>query len=54
MVSPAALASLFITLRRQRMSHVVEIEARRQGHTVTEQSLADGSIKLTINIGGAA
>jgi len=27
------------------------IEARRQGHTVTEQSLADGSIKLTISIG---
>jgi hypothetical protein len=29
------------------------IEARKKGHTVTEQSLADGSIKLTINGGGA-
>ena len=26
-----------------------KIEARRKGHTVTEQSLTDGSIKLTIN-----
>ena len=31
-----------------------KIEARRQGHTCTEQSLADGSIKLTINVGGVA
>jgi hypothetical protein len=31
-----------------------KIEARRHGHTVTEQSLANGSIKLTINVGGAA
>ena len=30
------------------------IEANRRGHTVTEQSLADGSIKLTVQIGGAA
>lgn len=30
------------------------IEARRKGHTVTEQALADGSIKLTIQVGGAA
>ena len=29
------------------------LEARRQGHTVTEQPLADGSIKLTIQVGGA-
>jgi hypothetical protein len=28
------------------------IEARRKGHTVTEQSLADGSIKLTIQVTG--
>ena len=28
------------------------IEARRKGHTVTEQALADGSIKLTIQVGG--
>jgi len=30
------------------------IEARRKGHTCTEQQLADGSVKLTINVGGAA
>ena len=30
------------------------IEARKRGHTVTEQSLADGSIKLTVQIGGVA
>jgi hypothetical protein len=30
------------------------IEARKQGHTVTEQQLSDGSVKLTINVGGAA
>lgn len=28
------------------------IEARQAGHTVTEQPLADGSIKLTIQMGG--
>ncbi len=27
-------------------------EARRTGNTVTEQTLADGSIKLTIQVGG--
>ena len=27
------------------------IEARRQGHSVTEQPLHDGSVKLTINVG---
>ena len=30
-----------------------KLEARRAGHTVTEQPLADGSIKLTIQVGGA-
>ena len=30
------------------------IQARRQGHSVTEQPLTDGSIKLTITVGGAA
>lgn len=28
------------------------IEARQQGHQVTEQQLADGSIKLTIQVAG--
>jgi hypothetical protein len=28
------------------------IEAHKAGHTVTEQPLADGSIKLTIQVGG--
>jgi hypothetical protein len=31
-----------------------KIEARKKGHIVTEQPLADGSIKLTVNLGGAA
>ena len=31
-----------------------KIEARRKGHTCTEQQLADGSVKLTVNVGGAA
>ena len=31
-----------------------KIEARRRGNNCTEQQLADGSIKLTINVGGAA
>lgn len=29
-------------------------EARRKGHSCTEQRLADGSIKMTINVGGAS
>ena len=38
-------------------SYAVEkakLEARKQGHSVTEQTLTDGSIKLTIQVGGAA
>lgn len=31
-----------------------KIEARRRGHSVTEQQLADGSIKLTIQVAGGA
>jgi hypothetical protein len=31
-----------------------KIEARRKGHVCTEQQLGDGSIKLTVNVGGAA
>jgi hypothetical protein len=31
-----------------------KLEARRAGHAVIEQSLADGSIKLTVQLGGAA
>jgi len=30
------------------------IEARRAGHSVIEQSLQDGSIKLTVSVGGVA
>mgnify|MGYP007059379824 CR=1 FL=1 len=29
-----------------------KIEGRKQGHTVMEQQLADGSIKLTVNVRG--
>jgi hypothetical protein len=32
----------------------VSLEAHRQGHSVTEQLLADGSIKLTIQVTGGA
>ena len=31
-----------------------KIEARKKGHSVTEQSLQDGSIKLTIQVAGGA
>jgi hypothetical protein len=30
------------------------LEARKHGHTVTEQSLSDGSVKLTIQVAGGA
>jgi hypothetical protein len=30
------------------------LEARRRGHSVVEQPLADGSVKLTITVGGAS
>ena len=30
------------------------LECRRRGHTLTEQELADGSIKLTIQVAGGA
>ena len=36
-------------------SYAVEkskLEARREGHSVTESLLANGSVKLTINVGG--
>ncbi|MGL4942086.1 MAG: DUF1257 domain-containing protein [Thermoguttaceae bacterium] len=29
------------------------LEARRKGYSVIEQQLADGSVKLTVNVGGA-
>jgi hypothetical protein len=29
------------------------LEARRRGHSVVEQPLADGSVRLTIRVGGA-
>ena len=44
-------------LDRMLQAYAVEkarIEARKAGHTVTEQSLPDGSIKLTVMVGGAA
>jgi hypothetical protein len=31
-----------------------KIEARKRGHSVTEQQLADGSIKVVVQVGGAA
>ena len=44
-------------LDRLMQAYAVEktrLAARRQGHTITEQQLADGSIKLTIQVGEAA
>ena len=44
-------------LDRFMQSYAVEkakLEARRQGHSVIEQPLQDGSIKLTVSVGGAA
>ena len=46
-----------VQLDRFLQAYAVEkatIEARRKGHSVTEQPLADGSIKLTVQVGGAA
>lgn len=43
-------------LDRFLQSYAVEltkIEARKKGHAVTEQQLSDGSIKLTVEVGGA-
>jgi len=31
-----------------------KLEARKAGHSVTEQTLADGSIKLTVRVAGGA
>ena len=31
-----------------------KLEARKQGHTAAEKDLADGSVKITINVGGVA
>lgn len=31
-----------------------KIEARRRGHSVTERRLDDGSVKLTVSVGGEA
>lgn len=36
-------------------AHAIEkarLEARKAGHSVTEQTLVDGSVKLTIQVGG--
>jgi hypothetical protein len=30
------------------------LEARRRGHDVVEQALPDGSVKLTVTVGGAS
>ncbi len=46
-----------VHLDRYLQSYAVEkakLEARKHGHTVTEQSLMDGSIKLVVQVGGAA
>jgi hypothetical protein len=35
-------------------AEVAKLAARRKGHTAIEQALADGSIKLVIQVGGAS
>lgn len=43
-------------LDRLMQSYAIEkakLESIRQGHTVTEQSLQDGSVKLVVHVGGA-
>lgn len=43
-------------LDRFKQAYAIEkakLEARRKGHNVVEQPLSDGSIKLTIRVGGA-
>ncbi len=34
-------------------TELTKLEARKQGYSVTEQPLEDGSIKLTVEVGGA-
>jgi len=46
---PAALDKLFQTYAIEK----TKIEARRAGHSVTEQPLSDGSVKLIVQVGGA-
>ena len=44
-------------LDRFQQAYAVEkacLESRKQGHGVVEQALADGSVKLTITVGGAS
>lgn len=44
-------------LNRFLQAYAVEkakIEARKKGHCVSEQTLGDGSVKLTIQVGGGA
>jgi hypothetical protein len=31
-----------------------QVECRRKGHTCTEQTLSDGSIKLTVQVNGGS
>jgi hypothetical protein len=44
----------FDRLKQAYATEKAKLEARRHGHTVTEQPLADGSIKLTILAGETA
>mgnify|MGYP000116638266 CR=1 FL=1 len=40
--------------KKKFLDEKAKIEARKKGHTVSEQTLADGSIKLTIQVAGGA
>jgi hypothetical protein len=43
----------FDRLRQSYATEKCKLEARRQGHSVTEQTLTDGSVKLIVSVGGA-
>ena len=48
--NPAELGQLLQMYAVER----TKIEARKKGHTITEQALNDGSLKLTIHVAGGA
>lgn len=43
----------FARFRQRYAVEKARIEGRRRGHTCTEQALANGSIKLTVNLAGS-
>ncbi len=52
--APGATAATSTAFLQRYAVEKATLEARRRGHAVAEQSLPDGSIRLTIHVGGAA